>query len=52
MGLAGFLIYRMVNWDEEDEETGEKKCTPTKAGITLLIIAFLSFWAKHTHGLI
>lgn len=52
MAAAGILIYRLVKWNEVDEETGEKKCTPTKAGITILFIAFMSFWMKHTYGLI
>ena len=52
MSVAGVLIYRLFKWEEVDEETGEKKCTPTKVGITVLILAFTSFWMKHTYGLI
>ena len=52
MALAAFLIYRIVKWEEVDEETNEKKCTPSKFGIGVVILVISSFWMANTYGLI
>jgi hypothetical protein len=52
MSGIGFLIYRIVKWDEIDEETKEKKCTPTKAAIGGFLLFMGTIWMCRTYGLI
>jgi hypothetical protein len=52
MAGAVYLIRRLIKWEEIDEATGQKKCTPTKAGISALLLVLGSVWMIHTYGII